>query len=130
MVDIVDPLQIAMQQLEDAKEAKRQAIDEARGFYFLPGQIDYMGRTFDLAIETYQNVATACAYFGMMGATPEGFAWIDYNNIPVPMTFDEFKGFAALLHDILQYGYMHSSELKVQVDACTTVEEVSAIPNW
>ncbi|CAB4122155.1 hypothetical protein UFOVP26_99 [uncultured Caudovirales phage] len=116
--------------LEDAKLAKKKLIDEARGRHFLPESISYMGHEFDLTLETYNNLTSAAAFAGLFGNVAEDFVWMDYYNEPVPMTLDDLKGFVLLVKDILQYGYVHSSELKRRVDMAIYIEQVDDVPEW
>lgn len=119
------------QTLDEAKQKKSEEIDMARGIYLLPENgIQYMGSTFDLTKDTYNNISGAAGTIALVGELPADFAWIDFNNNRVPMTLDQFKGFAALIAQRLNYGFMHSNELKIQVDVATTIEQVLAIPNW
>lgn len=117
-------------ELQEAKIAKKRLIDEARGRHFLPDSISYMDTEFDLTLDTYTNLTSAAAFAALFGGVEEDFVWIDKNNSPVPMTTEDLKGFIALVKGILQYGYVHASELKRQVEDARLIEEVEAIPEW
>lgn len=115
---------------EDAKIAKKLAIDEARGRYFMPESIRFMNRDFDLTAETYRNLVAVTAFAALLGGVGDNFGWIDKTNAKVPMTTDELKEFILMIRNILEYGYFRSSELKLAVEAATVIEEVEAIPEW
>jgi hypothetical protein len=85
--------------------------------------VAYSGTTFQADTASQQALTAALA----AGAVPAGFAWLDANNVWVPMTYAQLQGLAGVM---LAQGFTAFQRLqtrKTATRAALTVEEVDAV---
>lgn len=58
--------------------------------------IDYVGHTFNISIDTYSIMASYAAFASLTGKLPDNFYWLNKSNEKVHMTLDQFKGFCTV----------------------------------
>ncbi len=114
-------------EVEKARADKYTELKNARNGQVHVGQIEYMGHTFDLDAQTFTNLTTGAAFHALIGSVPPDFAWFDINNIPVPMTYSDFKGFVQVVLDHVANVYRRYAIARASVAAATTEEEIAAI---
>ena len=114
-------------EVEKARANKYTELKNARNGAVQVGQIEYMGHTFDLDEQTYINLTTGAAFHALIGSVPPDFAWFDINNIPVPMTYSDFKGFVQVVLDHVAEVYRKYATARASVAMAQTVEEINAV---
>jgi hypothetical protein len=61
------------------------------------------------------------------GSVPTGFAWLDANNVAVPMTFVQLQGLAGAMLAQGWAAFQNLQTRKIAVRDATTVAQVQAI---
>ncbi len=118
--------------LELARARKREAInasrDAANQTFFV-----FDGRQVAVDPLSQRDIDKVAMWVARFGAFPPYFpmAWKAKDNtyIPLPNTdaWDAFIG-AMVMQGTVNFG--RSQSLKAQLDAATTLEQISAVPNW
>ena len=87
--------------------------------------IAYMNTTFQADQKSQDMITKVLAASG--GKLPAGFFWLDALNNHVPMTFADLQGLANAILLRGQQLFAKYQQLKAQVNAATTPDEVNAI---
>lgn len=85
--------------------------------------VQYMGTEFQ-ADDASQIVLTKVL---VAGSVPEGFFWLDANNVQVPMSYAQLQGLAGAILAYGQTAFAKLQQLKDQVRAAATVADVQAV---
>ena len=85
--------------------------------------VDYMATTFQ-ADDASQIVLTKVL---VVGSVPDGFFWLDSNNVPVSMTFPQLQGLAAAMLIQGQAAFAKLQQLKATVRNATSIVDVLAV---
>jgi hypothetical protein len=108
--------------LESAQLTQNSALDQAYNAAIqLP--VAYMATSFQ-ADSASQDVLTKSL---APGSVPTGFAWLDANNVAVPMTFAQLQGLAAAMLARGWAAFQNLQTRKIAVRDATTVAQVQAI---
>ena len=85
--------------------------------------VDYMATTFQ-ADDASQIVLTKVL---VVGSVPDGFFWLDSNNVPVSITFPQLQGLAAAMLMQGQAAFAKLQQLKAAVRNATSIVDVLAV---
>ena len=85
--------------------------------------VSYMGTTFQADANSERLLTITLA----SGALPEGFSWVDENNVAVAMTFAQLQGLSSVLLAQAWAGFSKLQDLKTSVRATGTIEAVNLI---
>ena len=82
-------------QSKSLSEVQADKILEIESAYqsAITANIDYMSYTFQSDIPTHDNIKSVLS----CGSVPDGFAWFDINNNPIPMTYSDLQGLSKVL---------------------------------
>ena len=93
----------------------------------LQAPVAYMGTTFDADSQSQIVVAHAMLVYAVEGAVPAGFYFADADGNKVPMTLTQLQGLGSAIAGNYLPVFQKWTELKAQVMAATTLEEVQAV---
>ncbi|WP_281950283.1 DUF4376 domain-containing protein [Nitrosophilus kaiyonis] len=121
-----EPQELLNALLIDFKKRKKQEIESAYNqaiqepIAYNVGGSDYIFQSDEKSQDILSKVIVSA---------PAGFEtdWLDIDNNPVHVTLDDLKGLAQAILTRGQQLFAKKVQLKQQVDACTTKEEVEAI---
>jgi hypothetical protein len=85
--------------------------------------VSYMATSFQADADSQSVVVKSLS----PGAVPAGFAWLDINNVSVPMTFVQLQGLAAAMLARGWAAFQNLQTRKTAVRDATTVAQVQAI---
>lgn len=85
--------------------------------------VQYMDTAFQ-ADDASQNILAKVL---VAGAVPDSFFWMDSSNVQVPMNFAQLQGLASAILVRGQAAFTKLQQLKSQVRAAVTVDEVRAV---
>lgn len=91
-----------------------------------PNGVLYSGYTFANDSKTRTNISEVLNLLNAGVPIPEGFVFRTADDIDVPFTADDVKGLATLILFYKNSCYQASWNIKAQIEALTTVEEVEA----
>jgi hypothetical protein len=118
--------------LDVMKIAKWEAVKAERD-RLEAGGFEYLDRVFDSDPTSVirLTVAVAAARTAIAaGQTGLSFAWTLADNTVATLTADEFIGLPLALAANADTLHQHARGLREQINAATTAEEISAIPDW
>lgn len=107
-----------------ALASKRVNADRERA---LSAGVTYGGSVYDSDNRSRANLTGAVAATQAGIPLPDRFTWRTSDNKDVPMTAVELVGLAAAMLSHVNAQYRRSWELKAQINAATTAEEVAAV---
>lgn len=108
--------------LPEAKENKLSQLTQAYATA-IQQPVAYMDTTFQADTDSQQVLTASLAG----RAVPADFAWLDINNVKVPMTFVQLQGLAGTMLAQGNAAFWKLQGLKDAVRAATTVAEVEAV---
>ena len=113
------------------KERKTAAIRSWRGEQERENLLfDHGGYQWDGGIDSKSRMDETLALSGAIGALPDGFFWTSADDVDIPMELVELESLAEALYAArgLRGFALHARqrEMKVEVAALTTIEEVQA----
>lgn len=85
--------------------------------------VQYMGTEFQ-ADDASQTVLTKVL---VAGSVPEGFFWLDANNVQVPMSYAQLQGLAGAILVRAQAAFIKLQQLKATVRSAASVDEVHSV---
>jgi len=108
-------------------QTKQKSIIKTAYQTAITAPIAYMGTSFQ-ADNTSQDILIK-VLIGMQvaGATPSGFAWLDANNVPVPMTLTELQGLYGAILARGQIEFAKRLVAKNAIDVATTIAAIEAV---
>lgn len=113
--------------LDELKEAKREEINKARD-EAEQGGFEYMGKVFDSDPISCQRISCAAQSMALMPASEENkIVWTCQDNSTIELTAAELSGLVVALSQWSIKCHTKASELKAQIDAAKTAEELEAI---
>jgi hypothetical protein len=105
--------------LPQAVDAKRAQLTQAYSTA-IQRPVAYMSTTFQADTASQQVLTASIA----AGAVPTGFAWLDANNVAVPMTYAELQGLAGAM---LARGYAAFQNLQTKKASAASATSVIAV---
>jgi hypothetical protein len=112
--------------LSGLKTKQCAAINAARDQAMLAG-VTWNGHVWDSDQLSIDNVTSAVAGFSAGIPLPQGFVWRTKDNINVPVLLQDLVGIGAALMQFRYIVYQKSWDLKAEINAATTADEVNAI---
>lgn len=113
--------------LDDLKLAKRAEINQARDIAE-QGGFEYMGKMFDSDPIACQRISCAAQAMSLVPASEENkIVWTCQDNTTIELTAAELSGLVVALSQWSIKCHTKASELKAQIDAAKTAEELEAI---
>lgn len=111
--------------LDELKEQKREEINQARDAAE-QGGFEYNGKTFDSDQVSAQRISMAAQ---AMALAPDGttITWTCQDNTTVDLTAKDLVGLVVALAAWSNTCHQKATELKAQIEAAETAEEVEAI---
>jgi len=85
--------------------------------------VTYMGTTFQADDASRASITEAVA----PDPLPDGYEWLDANNVFVPMTSAQLQSLAAVMRKQVQVAFVKLQERKAAVRAATTVAQIGAV---
>jgi len=85
--------------------------------------ISYMNTTFQ-ADEYSQNLIVSVL---SSGSVPDNFFWLDKENNPIAITFEELQGLSYAILERNQFNFIKYQELKTQASTATSVKELDDV---
>ena len=110
------------QSLDGLKTAQTAVIDSSYDLA-ITANIDYLGFTFQADYPTHDNLKSVLS----CGSVPDGFAWFDINNNPVPMSYQQVQEFSKALVYRGFSAFVKKQTLKNQILAAIDAATVQAI---
>lgn len=107
-----------LNRIDSAKEDFEKRVVEDR---FQP--ITYMGNVYETTLQKRGEIVSLLA----IGILPEGFYWFDINDSPTSLSLEQLRTLAATIASRDLGIYQKLATKQAALDACTTLEEVSAI---
>lgn len=118
----VTPYSFQMITLEQTKISKLQELsNEYKSDIVKP--VSYMNTTFQADSDS-QDLISKCL---VAGSLPNGFFWLDSNNVSVSMSFSELQGLALAILTQGQLAFVKLQTLKASVNLATDIVVISAI---
>lgn len=113
--------------LEELKAEKRFEINQARDTAE-QGGFEYMGKVFDSDPISCQRISCAAQAMSFLPASEENkIVWTCQDNSTIELTAAELSGLVVALSQWSIKCHTKASELKAQIDAAKTAEELEAI---
>lgn len=113
--------------LEELKLAKREEINQARD-KAEQGGFEYLGKMFDSDPISCQRISCAAQAMSLLPASDENkITWTTQDNSTIELTAAELSGLVVALSQWSIKCHTKASELKAQIDAAKTAEELEAI---
>lgn len=91
------------------------------------GRLAYGGRIFQIDLASRVTISGAVNMLGIGITNPHGGAWTDVSNIDLAMDDNGLKTFAATVGAFYAAVHDHKQSLQSQIEAATTLAEVTAI---
>lgn len=120
------PMDVPPVPLAAVKEAKIAEIEEAYQ-QAIQQPISYMGHVFQADSASQDILTKTLTSLNAVGAVPDGFAWWDISNVPVPMTLAQLNGLAFAMLARGWESFQHKQALKDAARAAQTVADVEAV---
>lgn len=89
----------------------------------ISANINYMNADFQADKDSRELISSTLSG----GSVPVGFFWQDINDDRITMNYVELQGLALALIARGQLAFTKLQDIKVQIEACTTVEELELI---
>lgn len=113
--------------LAELKSEKRAEINKARD-EAEQGGFEYMGKVFDSDPISCQRISCAAQAISLVPASEENkIVWTCQDNTTIELTAAELSGLVVALSQWSISCHTKASELKAQIDAAKTAEELEAI---
>ena len=106
-------------------ELKQRKVGELTQSYTTDNQqdISFMSTTFQADDKSQGTLSQVLS----VGSVPDGFYWLDANNVEVPMSYTELQGFAGVILLRSQANFTKLQGLKQQVSAARDETELDGI---
>lgn len=114
------------QQLNDAKRAKCEQVNQWRG-QARYADIDYDNAKFQADDNSQQLITSSVALFTASGGTPEGFVWLDANNVPHQFSLADLVGLGATIANRTSTLYAQSWAIKASIEQAQTLDDLESI---
>ena len=85
--------------------------------------IQYMDNTFQMNEKTQKILSTTLS----AGSVPDGFAWYNIHNNPVPMTYEQLQGLSAMAVSRGAILFYQKQQYKALVREAETIEDIEEI---
>ena len=108
-------------------KAKQKFIIETAYQTAITAPVAYMATTFQADDASQDILVKVLLGMQVAGATPAGFAWMDANNVAVPMTLADLQGLYGAILTRGQVEFTKKIIAKQAVDAATTSAAVQAV---
>ena len=108
-------------------KANQKSLIETAYQTAITAPIACSGTSFQVDNDSQDILVKVLLGMQVVGATPAGFAWMDANNVAVPMTLAELQGLYAAILTRGQAEFTKKIAAKQAVDAATTVAAVQAV---
>lgn len=113
--------------LEEIKQEKREETNQARD-KAEQGGFEYLGKVFDSDPISCQRISCAAQAMSLVPASEENkIVWTCQDNTTIELTAAELSGLVVALSQWSISCHTKASELKAQIDAAKTAEELEAI---
>ena len=108
-------------------QTKQKSIIETAYQTAITVPIAYMGTTFQADDASQDILVKVLLGMQVVGATPSGFAWMDANNVLVPMALADLQGLYGAVLTRGQVEFTKKVVAKNAINVATTVAEVEAV---
>ena len=108
-------------------QAKQKSLIETAYQTAITAPIAYMSTTFQADNASQDILVKVLVGMQVLGATPSGFAWIDANNVAVPMALADLQGLYGAILTRGQIEFAKRLVAKNAINVATTIAEVEAV---
>jgi len=108
-------------------KANQKSLIETAYQTAITASIAYMSTTFQADAASQDILVKVLLGMQVVGATPSGFAWLDANNVPVPMALADLQGLYGAILTRGQVEFAKRLIAKNAINVASTIAEVEAV---
>jgi len=124
---LVPPAPLTDAQLLAQAQTKQKSLIETAYQSAITAPIAYMSTTFQADNASQDILVKVLVGMQVAGATPSGFAWLDANNVLVPMALADLQGLYGAILTRGQIEFAKRLVAKNAIDVATTIAAIEAV---